>query len=246
MVRVERAWWCALALLLLCGLPVSAPAAGLQISPISLSVAADSRVTEIWLRNNSQDVVHAQVRVYRWSQSQGQDVLTADNALIASPPMVAIPAGGQQLVRLVRVGALAEPAAVERSYRLLVDELPVQQQQKSETSLRFVFRYSVPVFIAGTAKQKAKLDWRVEESDGHAWLIVSNTGTRHVQLADVSFAAPHGKAVAVLPGLAGYVLAGQQRRFKLPLPPSAFAQGGVFSGRADGAEINTRIESIRH
>lgn len=184
MVRVERVPWCVLVLLLLCGLPVTVPAAGLQISPISLSVPADSRATEIWLRNNGEAVVHAQVRVYRWSQSGGEDVLTPDNQLIASPPMVEIPAGKQQLVRLVRVGLLAKPAAAERSYRLLVDELPVQHQETSETSLRFVFRYSVPVFIVGTAKQKPELDWQVEVSAGNAWLVVRNAGTRHAQLAD--------------------------------------------------------------
>lgn len=244
MVRVERVSWCVLVLFLLCGLPTTVPAAGLQISPISLSVPADRKATEIWLRNNGQDVVHAQVRVYRWSQAQGEDVLTPDNALIASPPMVEIPAGKQQLVRLVRVGLLAKPAAVERSYRLLVDELPVQHQETSETSLRFVFRYSVPVFIAGTAEQKPELDWQVEISAGRAWLVVRNTGTRHAQLADIAFAPPHGTAMVVLPGLAGYVLPGQYRRFKLSLPPSAFARGGVFSGRANGAEVSTRIEPV--
>lgn len=73
-----------LALLVLPG--TSLLAAGLQIAPISLSIPADKKADEVWLRNAGTETVHAQVRVYRWSQDQGEDVLTPDTGMVASPP----------------------------------------------------------------------------------------------------------------------------------------------------------------
>ena len=230
---------------LFCGLPGrGAWAAGLQISPISLSIPSDKKADEIWLRNVSEQSVHAQVRVYRWSQAGGQDVLTPDAYMIASPPMVQVGPGQQQLVRLVRVGPMAAPAAEERSYRLLVDELPIKPQNQPKAGLNFVFRYSIPVFIAGTASPKPVLQWQVQESSGHAWLLVRNSGTMHGQLADVAFTPPHGKTVMALGGLAGYVLPGQYRRLELHLPPGEFAQGGTFSSLTNGTKASASVAPI--
>jgi fimbrial chaperone protein len=246
MTRRGRTWLRLIALIVLCSAPAAAvQAAGLQISPISFSIASDKRADELWLRNNSEQPIHAQVRVFRWMQPDGEDVLTPDRALLASPPMVQIPPGKQQLVRLVRTGPLAQPAAEERSYRILVDELPVEREQASEIGLNFVFRYSIPVFIEGRAeKKKIPLDWQLRESEGQAMLILHNPGTRHLQLADLTFTPPRGEKIDVFVGLAGYVLPGQTRRLKLTLPPATFRAGGTFAGMANGAEITKDVGPI--
>ncbi|CAM5434718.1 fimbrial biogenesis chaperone [Eoetvoesiella caeni] len=218
-------------------------AAGLQIAPVSLSIPADKKADEVWLRNASTETVHAQVRVYRWSQDQGEDVLTADNGMVASPPMVQVEPGQQQLVRLVRVGPMAAPAATERTYRLLIDELPIKKVT-SKAGLDFVFRYSVPVFIAGTAPAKPQLEWSVQNTGGRAWLLVKNSGNSHSQLAELAFTPPGGRTVMAAGGLAGYVLPGQYRRLQLSMPPSLFAQGGAFTGLINGVKATTHVAPI--
>ncbi|CAM5219415.1 hypothetical protein CDEF62S_05531 [Castellaniella defragrans] len=243
LIRTTGPWLFALFLLYgLSGAP--SQAAGLQISPISLSIPSDKKADEIWLRNSGDQVVHAQVRVFRWTQKDGKDLLTPDPTLVASPPMVQIETGKQQLVRLIRVGPLAQPSAEERSYRLLVDELPIQQKQATKAALNFVFRYSIPVFIVGTADQKPALQWQVQEADHHAWLVLHNTGTSHSQLANVSFTPPGGKQMVAFQGLAGYVLPGQYRRLELSLAPSLFKQGGTFSSLLNGVKTNTAVSPI--
>ncbi|NYT44996.1 molecular chaperone [Alcaligenaceae bacterium] len=218
-------------------------AAGLQISPISITIPADKRADEVWLRNTSAEVVHAQVRVYHWSQAEGEDVLAPDQHMVASPPMVQLQPGQQQLVRLVRVGPLTAPASSERTYRLLIDELPIQRST-AKAGLDFVFRYSVPVFIAGTAPAKAQLDWSVQEVDGQAWLRVANSGTSRAQLANIEYTPQGGKAVMAMNGLAGYVLAGQYRSLQLGLPTTLFAKGGVFSSLTNAVHTETRVAPI--
>jgi P pilus assembly protein, chaperone PapD len=218
-------------------------ASGLQISPISLEMPANQKSGEVWLRNAGADVVHAQVRVYRWSQDKGEDVLTPDNFMIASPPMVQVASGQQQLVRLVRIGSMAGPAANERTYRLLIDELPIKKPG-TKVGLDFVFRYSIPVFIAGTAPARPVLDWSVQQAGQRAWLLVKNTGTSRGQMANITFTPVHGKAVTVIDGLAGYVLPGQYRRLQLSVSPTVFAHGGTFNSLINGVKTDMRVGPI--
>lgn len=242
--RPVTLWLVGATFVVLSGLPGKASlAAGLQISPISVTMPADKKADEVWLRNSGAEVVHAQVRVYLWSQNNGEDVLTPNNSMVASPPMVQIGPGQQQLVRLVRVGALTAPAANERSYRLLIDELPIKKVN-NKAGLDFVFRYSIPVFITGTAPAKPKLDWSVQQAGGHTWLEVRNTGTSHSQLANIEFTPPNGKSAMVANGLVGYVLPGQYRRIQLSAPPSLFIQGGSFTGMINGTKASASVAPI--
>jgi len=221
----------------------TALAAGLQISPFSITMPADKKADEVWLRNSSAEVVHAQVRVYRWSQADGEDVLSPEQNMVASPPMVQIEPGQQQLVRLVRVGPLSGPAAEERSYRLLIDELPVDRTT-SKAGLNFVFRYSVPVFISGTAPAKPVLDWSLRQDGSQVWLRIANSGTSHAQLANIEFTPSGGKTIMAVNGLAGYALPGQYRSLRLELPAGTFARGGVFSSLINAAKVETPVQPI--
>lgn len=236
-------WAAGIVLAILTAVQGVALAAGLQISPISITIPADKRADEVWLRNTSTEVVHAQVRVYHWSQAEGEDVLVPDQHMVASPPMVQLQPGQQQLVRLVRVGPLSAPAVNERTYRVLIDELPIQRTA-AKAGLDFVFRYSVPVFIAGTAPAQPQLDWSVQEADGQAWLRVANSGTSRAQLANIEYTPHGGQTVMAMNGLAGYVLAGQYRSLPLGLPASLFTKGGVFSSLINAVQAETRVAPI--
>src|SRR5574337_2035401 len=41
-------------------------ASGLQVAPVSLTLKATQQADGLWLSNTGENVVHAQVRVYRW------------------------------------------------------------------------------------------------------------------------------------------------------------------------------------
>jgi len=144
--------------LLLAGLLAAAtPAAasGLQIAPTGLQIAPGGPAQALWLTNTGDRELRAQVRAYRWSQANGKDDLEATQALVASPPMLNIPAGGRQLVRVIRTGQ--DAAAGEQAFRLLVDELP--QGAATTTGVQYVLRYSVPVFVGAAPASAAALQW---------------------------------------------------------------------------------------
>jgi fimbrial chaperone protein len=185
-----------------------AHAATLQISPVLVDLAPQQAATGIMLRNPGTTPIYGQVRVYAWDQAQGDDVLTPTTEIQASPPIIQVPSKGEQLVRLVRSGN--DLAPLQKSYRLVIDEIP-----DPSTPLRM--RYSVPVFVAGaTPEPTPELAWRVTRA-GKEWILrLDNTGTRYAQVASLQIVGGADAQVAKVDGLLGYALAQRQREWRIP------------------------------
>jgi fimbrial chaperone protein len=207
-----------------------APASGLQVSPIGLRLASSAQADALWLTNTGSDPVHAQVRVFHWSQADGKDVLEPSRDLVVSPPMVTIAPGDRQMVRVIR--QVAAPSGTEASYRVLVDELPIDAGDRP--GLKFVLRYSVPVFLAPAGDPAVKVTLRAswEDSPGGPMLRVSNTGNGHAQIADVVWRGAQGQHTVLLAGLVGYALPGSTMSWHLPQGASHAA--GVVKARVNG------------
>ncbi|WP_210392579.1 fimbrial biogenesis chaperone [Variovorax sp. PAMC 28711] len=212
---------------------------------MSLTLAAAQNADGLWLSNTGDAPLTAQVRVYRWRQLDGEDQLEPTRDLTISPPMVQLPGGEKQLVRVIRLGA--PPAEVEASYRVIIDELPLPDTVPPaagagrRAGLQLVLRYSLPVFLTPpmTATRpdapalRSSLEGRLGGSNGKTYLEISNSGTVHAQITDLAFVDAAGRRLAVRDGLAGYVLPGQHRRWTVPatLP---LGDAGAFKGRVDG------------
>lgn len=217
-------------LLLFCGY---AMASGLQVSPVSLNLQAKQNASGLTLSNTSDDVLHAQVRVYLWSQDENGDQLTPSRGLLASPPIVALNPGEEQLVRIIRAQPPSQAAkAVENTYRLLINELPIDSPNK-KSGLQFSLNYSLPIFVkpAGGLETSPKLQWyyNLQPEGKQMELRVSNSGTGHAQLSDLSFEDAAGNSVDIHQGLLGYVLPGATMQWILRVEPSAFATGTIDS-----------------
>ena len=231
--RARHGWRLAGAALLLVfgGL---ASAAGLQVAPTTVEVPSTRSAGGLTLMNNGSRPLTAQTRVFSWTQVDGEDVLEPTTDLAISPPMLELPAGATQLLRVIRLGP---PPQQEASYRVIVDELPLDGGTDSDgAALRFVLRYSVPVFIAPADGQPTApmLHARVTVADdGDRQLELQNLGNGRAQVAGLAYVAPDGERVSISPGLAGYVLPGRQRRWPLP-DRLAAPSGGSFEARING------------
>ena len=219
-------------------LSASAWASGLQVTPVLLEFKPGQRAQAVWLSNSGQRPIQAQVRIRAWSQADGGDALEPTNDLVASPPMVEIPAGQSQVVRIVRTQS-ARPTA-ESAYRLLVDELPepasatAPEKARSPGGVQFLFRYLIPIFVGPqevAVQTKAAAPVGAKESavtarltlapDQRATLTVRNLSPRRVKLSNLSYVdAASGESLTLNSGLFGYVLAGATRQWTLPVPAS--------------------------
>lgn len=150
-----------------------------------------------------------------WSQENGKDVLTPTREVLVNPTIFEVPANGRQLVRL---GLLGKPAQdVERSYRLVLREVPSAAQLKGGT-VGVLLQVSVPLFVPleGAA---AKLDWRATLAGKDLTLDIANRGNRHAQILHLKIVGPSGTLVDA--GGSTYVLPGGNGHIALKLanPP---------------------------
>ncbi|QQX57086.1 molecular chaperone [Pseudomonas chlororaphis] len=188
--------------------------ATLQVSPVKVDFSSGQNAAGLTLNNPGDTPVYGQVRVFRWDQDANGDVLSPSPEVVASPPIIQLTGGGQQLIRLVRV----QPGntAVEQSYRLLIDEIPPPDSGKKHAGVMIRMRYSVPVFVAPVGNTSPKLIWRVaRQQDGQWFLHLDNQGLRHTQVGALMLQDATGKVLQVSDGLLGYVLAGHKRQWPL-------------------------------
>lgn len=213
----------------------AACAASLQVAPILVELAHGEQAEALWLSNAGERPIRAQVRVMGWTQVTDADRLEPSRDLVPSPPIVEIAPGQQQLVRIVRPQSGAVRG--ELAYRLLVDELP-DPQQAPGAGLQFLLQYSVPVFVlpegatprdapgARPPSDVSLLSTSVQGEGDDSRLTVVNRGPSRVRLSQLAHVDAAGVETALVPGLLGYVLAGQSMQWPLTLPP-----GGLRDAR---------------
>lgn len=210
-------------------------ATGLQVSPTTVVIAAERQAEGLLLHNQGSRVLQAQVRVFAWSQDDGEDRLSPTGALVPSPPMLTLAPGQEQLVRVVRTGP---PPSSEAAYRLIVDELP-DPPSPTQQGLRLLLRYSIPVFLQpplSTGVPQSDLRARLVVEDGQHRLELHNAGAGHAQVADLKYVTS-SRSTDLATGLAGYVLPGQRRRWPLP----AGLGGGDFRARINGEPVERTL-----
>ena len=223
-------------------MPGAARAAAIVIWPVDPKIAADQRATALWIENKGGEPVTMQIRTMRWSQGAEGDRHADQDEIVVSPPIAVIPAGQRQLIRVLRReqarGAAAAPAGPgERSYRLLIDEIPTASTPgatpRPAAQLAVQMRYSVPLFTyaGAVADARPELGVTTEAGAGRRMLVIHNAGALHARLVDIR-AADDRKTVLV-PGLAGYVLAGQTMRW--PLPDTARTSAAIVAN-VNGAD----------
>lgn len=227
-----------------------AMASGLQVSPISLSLQAKQNASGLTLSNTGDNAVHAQVRVYQWSQDEKGDHLTTSRGLLASPPMIELQPGEKQLIRIIRASAPPSGVgAVESSYRLSIDELPIKSAEQ-KSGLQFALSYSLPVFVnpVGITETNPKLQWSyslqpdsLQKNGKQMNLRVSNSGNGHAQLADLSIIDDAGDSIDLHQGLLGYVLPGATMNWTLKTLPSSMKTSGKFKVMINGTQTTQDV-----
>ncbi|WP_343870685.1 molecular chaperone [Tatumella terrea] len=189
-------------------------AASLQVFPVNINFSAGENVKAIYVNNMGTDPISAQVRVYQWTQQNDTDVLTETQSLVVSPPMTAIPPGKQQLLRVI----LPVPVGpAEQSYKLVVDELPGATDNSGKHAVRFLLRYTLPVFIntPQSAPDMSDFKFYLDTHSVPEKLRIVNNGAEHLKLSNVILSSGEHQ-VTINQGLMGYVLAHSARSWSLP------------------------------
>jgi len=214
----------------------AARAGGLGVSPILLEFDGQAQARALWLSNAGDQVLHGQVRTFRWTQEQGEDRLTPTRDIVLSPPMLELAPGQQQLVRVIRTMPFPP---TEQAYRILVNELP-STAPGGGLGLNLLMEFSVPIFVGKPGTLIAP-DWSLHRERSGMMLYARNAGGTRAQVSALELLDGNGKRVLYEPGLYGYVLAGSERHWKLELPPGSTPES--LRARINGEPIRAQIRA---
>jgi fimbrial chaperone protein len=230
------------AALMLAAASLPAKAGSLQVDPVLIDVtAAGAAASTINLHNAGTTPINAQVRVFRWSQTNGQENLEPTDDVVASPPVLTLAPNAKNIVRIIR--QTKQPVVGEESYRLLIDQLPDLSQQKNG-GINLMVRYSIPVFFGAADKKHPTLAWSVAVKGNKVTLTARNTGDRRLRLSALTIRDASGHKISLGNGLAGYAL-GQSTKTWTVAGHGFAAQGSAsVSGQSDGGPIQA-VASIQ-
>ena len=170
----------------------SAHADGLVVSPTTIELPAQRPVSAFTLQNDRDRETAMEVFAFLWTQDEtGANVLTPTKDLVVTPSVFLVSPRAAQTVRIGYVGAASGDS--EKSYRILVRELPNAQRQNSG-GLHLLIEMSMPVFVPSKGRGALIVCKRNAQL-----LQLSNTGATHIKLG----AAPGAQVLA-----ARYLLAG--------------------------------------
>jgi fimbrial chaperone protein len=220
----------------------TARASSFTVNPVWLQLSAAQPTAVLHVKNNGKTPIVVQLSLFAWSQANGKNVLTPTRKLLATPPIFTLPEDGEQIVR---VGLLAKPAAQrETAYRLFMTQVP-PRPRPGFRGLQVALRMSLPVFVApriGIATPK--LAWRIRRlGNGKVSLTVTNNGTAHAQVSDLSLAVSATGSPLAQPATGnGYVLPGTSRSWEFKLKSRVkHGQMWVLRGKSRQGSFSERL-----
>lgn len=201
----------------------TARAAEVQLNPVVVSLSPAARSGMIAVRNQGAETVRFELQPRSWGESPaGQMELGPTSDLVVYPPVLTLGPGEERNVR-VGVASPSSFGAVERSYRLFIQEMAPPEQPGGAAQVRMLSRIGIPVFLApARSTEKAVVSGLAARAGAVTFRLV-NEGTVHVRPGSVKVVgrAADGAPVfeAELP--AWYVLAGGHREYTASIPADA-------------------------
>jgi len=183
---------------------------------VQLSARAPSGLLTI--QNLGDEPLRFQLSLVAWEQTPtGEHRFAPTQDVVCFPPLLSLEPGEK---RPIRIGATAAVGAVEKTYRVFIEQLPpLRSPEKSgaESQVRVLTRLGVPIFLAPVKPMAGRGIELADVAPGRISLVVKNKGNVHFQFRKVRLIALGTAGEQVfereLPG--AYVLAGGSRVYPL-------------------------------
>lgn len=208
-------------------------AGGLRVTPLRLDFSPQQQSGQFELANLSDAPLAIQIKVFRWSQKDGQDDYQATQDLFFAPPIVRVAGKANALVRFrIRTPA---PAGSEVPYRVYFQEVPPARNEQAGSGTVLRLRVGVPVFATSADPVYPSVTSKTSREAEGLRVHITNAGKAHIRISNVrlypgntNLKAPDQPAVAqagqsVHSG--NYLLAGSSDDWLLPLTAGADPKG---------------------
>lgn len=204
------------------GVPSSASADGITISPVVIEVAQPRQVVSITVTNHTDRPITLQSDTQLWRQENGVDRYDSSDDLMVVPAIAKVPANGSQVFRVAL--RRPKPEAVERTYRLILED--IGDEQTGSPGVAFKFTHNLPVMVAPSVKVFEAMRWEFCDpatpqaaAAPLACVRLLNQGNRRTKVRDLQLAGDGWTLDVPLPAPQN-VLAGAAREWHVPLSPA--------------------------
>ncbi len=225
--------------------------AQISISPVVIEIDAPRRPVALTVTNSGERPIRLQAEALLWGQTNGEDQYEASDALLVVPSIIEVPANSSQVVRVVLRSP--SPSPVERTYRLVLEDITEEQTQAGGASVSFRFTHSLPVMIAPSGKVHNTMRWkacaetaRPETPSGaahfkQACVRLFNAGNRRIKVQSLTLGGDGWQQVFSL-SAGENVLVGSERELRVRLKPGqtgAVSNVQVFTGLGETLQVES-------
>jgi fimbrial chaperone protein len=204
--------------------------ASMQISPVLVDLEAPAAASTIEIANQAPQPASIQVRVFAWTQADGNETLTPSTSVVASPPFATIAPGATLSIRVIR--SAQAPVKGEEAYRIVVDQLP-ENNSSSKSVVSLLLRQVLPAFFGAADKTPPDVSWSIRRTDRGYALFAHNSGDRRLRISGAVLILPNHHSIKLSGGLLGYVLGHADMSWTIPRAAPGLASGASVSIRAD-------------
>jgi fimbrial chaperone protein len=205
----------------------------LQVTPIQVELTAAARNAVVTLQNLGAEPMRLQASAFAWDQGpRGEMRLSRTKDVTFFPGLFTIAPGEK---RSLRIAAATPPGAVEKTYRVFVEQLP-GAPSGPETAVRVLTRVGIPVYVEPPKPFRAGELSPLRAEGGKIVFTLRNTGNVRLRPEAVLVTGRDADGEFVFEQQLGgwYVLAGGERIFELEAPRDRCARVRSLS-----AEVKT-------
>ena len=215
------------------------------VNPTQITLTPASRSALLTLRNDSTEGLRFQLSVFLWRQSPTGAIQLEDTKDIVFFPALLALAPGEE--RRVRVGTTTTAEALEKTYRIFVEELPPLDRSGSAAGVRVLTKMGVPIFV-----QPAKVAGRASLEDvamreGALVFGIRNSGNVHFIPDQVSVRGYDAAGGLVFERRldSWYILAGGVRRMTLTVarPDCVRTARLAIEVQLGGSTLNEQLQT---
>jgi fimbrial chaperone protein len=200
-------------------LPAAASANGSSVSPTRLLLATGASSTYVTITNTSPISQRYSASAYRWSETPTTPVVLAPTSDVVFFP------GSFTLESLhsqrIRIGSTAASDITEKTYRIVVSELPplASVLLRDSSGLAFTASFSIPIYLAPQKPVATGEITNVVVDRHDLRFSVRNTGNVHLVAKAMRIVASGASGTVMsVQNSAWFVLANSQHDFVMPLP----------------------------
>jgi fimbrial chaperone protein len=216
-----------------------------SVDPLLIELSGQANSAVLTITNPSAREIRFEIKAFAWDQAPPDGVmqLTPTEEVVIFPPLIAVK---PRMTQRIRVGTTASAGAVEKSYRIMIEELPAGDTPPLANQVAIRTRVGIPVFVAPVKAARSGNLVSATIKNRTVSVTLQNTGTVHTMIDEVvirGMVAPDEQAFEQ--SIQGwYVLAGKSRSWTYTLRPTqcgaskfieveAFAHDKVMKNRVE-------------